>query len=59
MDKLLLSAENVENKVIRPKSRASAFSKKSGRQTDKHFFFKKIFEMAVFSSKILLYYSET
>ena len=30
------------NKVIRPKSRASALSKISGRQTDKHSFFRGI-----------------
>ena len=53
-------ADNTLNKVIRPKSRASALSKKSGRQTDKQFFFfKKTFEMAAYSSKFLLYHSET
>ena len=35
------------------------FQKKSGRQTDKHFFFKKTFEMAVHPTKFLLYHSET
>ena len=40
------------NKVIRPKLRASAFLKKSGRQTDKQlFFFKKTFEMVIYFSK--------
>ena len=35
------------NKVIRPKSRASALSKKSGRQTDEQTkTFKKTFELA-------------
>ena len=49
-----------KNKVIRLKSRASALSKK-GRQTDRQtiFIFKKIFEMAAYSSKFLLFYSET
>ena len=50
-----------KNKVIRPKSRASALSKKvfqTDRQTDS-FFFKKTFEMAVYSFKFLLHYSET
>ena len=41
---------HVENKIIRPMWRASALSKKSGRQTDKQSFFKKTFEMAVYSS---------
>ena len=31
-----------QNKVIRPKSRASALSKMSGRQSDKHFFSKTL-----------------
>ena len=52
-------ADNTLNKVIRPKSRASALSKKSGRQTDKQFVFKKTLETAVYSTKFLLYHSET
>ena len=51
-------AESQKNKVIRPKSRASALSKKGDRQTN-NFCFKKTFEMAVYSSKLLLYHSET
>ena len=40
------------NKVIRPKSRASAFSEKSGRQTDEQTkTFKKTFELATKSLK--------
>ena len=36
-----------KNKVIRPQSRASALSEKSGRQTDEQTkTFKKIFELA-------------
>ena len=49
------------NKVIRPKSRASALSKKV-RQTDRQtvcFFFKKTFETAIYCSKLLLHYLET
>ena len=34
------------------------FQKKSGRQTDKHFFFKKTFEMAIYSTKFLFYHSD-
>ena len=41
-----------KNKVIRPKSRASALSKKSGRQTDEQTkTFKKTFELATKSLK--------
>ena len=41
-----------ENKVIRPKSRASAFSEKSGKQTDEQTkTFKKNFELATKSLK--------
>ena len=48
--------KRVKNKVIRLKSRASAFSK-NVRQTDRQtFFFKKTFEMAVY---YLLHYKET
>ena len=34
------------------------FQKKSGRQTGKQLFFKKTFEIVVYLSKLLLYYSE-
>ena len=48
-----------KNKVIRPKSRASALSKKV-RQTDRQtIFFKKTFETAIYYSKLLLHYLET
>ena len=56
---VLAEKKKNKNKVIRPKLRASALSKKSGRQTDKHFFFKKTFEIAVYSIIFLLYHSET
>ena len=48
------------NKVIRPKSRASALSK-NVRQTDRQtiFFFKKTFQTAIYYSEVLLHYSET
>ena len=47
-----------KNKVIRPKSRAPALSKKvTDRQTI--FFFKKTFETAINYSKLLLHYLET
>ena len=47
----LLDTSN--NKVIRPKSRASALSKRV-RQTDrKTFFFKKTFEIASYTTKFL------
>ena len=49
--------EGLTHSVIRPKSRASALPKKSGGQTDKHFFFKKTFETAVYCTKFLLYHS--
>ena len=35
------------------------FQEMSGRQTDKRFFFKKIFETAVYYFKLLLHYLET
>ena len=34
------------------------FQKKVGRQTDKHFFFKKTFEIAVYSTKFLFHNSD-
>ena len=40
------------NKVIRPKSRASALAKKSGRQTDKHSFSKKYVKKLFTTSSI-------
>ena len=50
--------EQEGNKVIRPKSRASALTKKV-RKTDRQTtFFKKTFEIVVYLSKLLLYYSE-
>ena len=35
------------------------FQKKSGRQTDKLFIFKKTVEIAIYYSKLLLHYSKT
>ena len=51
-----IKGEKSENKVIRPKLRASSLSKRV-RQTDRHiFFFKKTFEMAIYSTKFLFYH---
>ena len=45
-------AKRTENKVIRPKSRASALSEKSGRQTDEQTITaKKTFKLATESLK--------
>ena len=49
---LLKKCQTKYNKVIRPKSRASALSEKSGRQTDEQTkTFKKTFELATKSLK--------
>ena len=52
----------IVNKVIRPKSRASALSKtvrQTDRQTDRNdFFFKTAFYTAIYYSKLLLHYSD-
>ena len=46
-----LCSKSKKNKVIRPNSRASALSEKSGRQTDEQTkTFKKTFELATKSS---------
>ena len=47
-----------DNKVIRPKSRASAISKKSQADRQTNIFMKKTFEIAIHSTQFLFYHSE-
>ena len=48
----------IENKVIRPKSRALALSKTVGQTDRLTVSFKKTFETSIYYSKVLLHYSE-